>query len=183
VPGEPPRAAEGGGPLRPAVALAFALIGFATLAIFGLGITSLALNEDVLVIQPGTVLPPVGPIPSGMLDSGLTQLPGVISLTAASAAFAGALWLRIRRPHPSFWGAVTVTVVVFLVYLVVLGITALMVSADVVAAIAVVAHAATSWFGAVIAGAALVASWCGIALVRTRARRPRWPWERDDDDE
>ncbi len=40
---------------------------------------------------------------------------------------------------------------------------------------------ATSWFAVVLASAALVAGWVAVALVRTGADRPRWPWERDED--
>ena len=34
-----------------------------------------------------------------------------------------------------------------------------------------------SWFEVVIAVAAFVCAWAGIALTRTHASRPRWPWE------
>jgi len=30
--------------------------------------------------------------------------------------------------------------------------------------------------------AAAVAGWAGVALRRTRASRPRWPWEGDESD-
>ena len=36
---------------------------------------------------------------------------------------------------------------------------------------------ATSWFAVVLASTALIAGWTAVALVRTRAGRPRWPWE------
>ena len=35
---------------------------------------------------------------------------------------------------------------------------------------------------AVIVGAALIAAWGAIALRRTGARAPRWPWEKRDDE-
>jgi hypothetical protein len=47
--------------------------------------------------------------------------------------------------------------------------------------VAAVGAFATSWFAVVLAAAALVGGWGAIALVRTAAERPRWPWERDDD--
>lgn len=158
-----------GGPVRPGVALAFALIAFVALAILGIGMTSLVLDQDVVsVLLPG--------------GQSLGQLPGVLGLALASAAFAGVLWSAVRRRHPSFWGALVVTVAVFLAYLAGWGAGALFASTDVVVAAAVVARVATTWFGAVIAAAAFVCAWGGIALVRTRARRPRWPWEHDDEE-
>jgi hypothetical protein len=153
-----------GGPVRPPVALAFALIGFVALMIFGLGMTSLATDEDVIAAH------------------GLGQFPGILGPIVAAGAFAGATWSAVRRPHPSFWGALWATVAVYLAYLVGVGAGTLFAGADPLLALGVVGRLATSWFGAVVAAAAFVAAWGGIALVRTRTRRPRWPWERDEDE-
>ena len=54
--------------------------------------------------------------------------------------------------------------------------------ADLAVAAAVAGRIATTWFGVVVAAAALIAAWGGIALVRTRAQRPRWPWEDEFDE-
>ena len=48
---------------------------------------------------------------------------------------------------------------------------------DLARAIAAAGAFATSWFAVVLASAALIAGWTAVALVRTRAGRPRWPWE------
>ncbi|MFC3399376.1 hypothetical protein ACFOEP_13265 [Microbacterium amylolyticum] len=37
------------------------------------------------------------------------------------------------------------------------------------------------WVAPVFAGAAAVASWAAIALRRTEAGKPKWPWERRPD--
>jgi hypothetical protein len=35
---------------------------------------------------------------------------------------------------------------------------------------------------AVLIVAAAIAAWSGIALRRTRSERPRWPWEREEEE-
>ncbi|MET0736541.1 MAG: hypothetical protein ABWY55_12975, partial [Microbacterium sp.] len=102
-------------------------------------------------------------------------------------AFGIGLWLTLRRRpagdarHPSFWNAGWITAATFLAYLAGLWVGAVATGADLAVATGVAGRIATSWFGVVVAAAALVSSWGGIALVRTTARRPRWPWEDDED--
>lgn len=160
--------ASGGGdsaapPVRPALALVFALIGFVALVIFGLGMASLLTDQDVIAVR------------------GLGQLAGVLGILCAAAAFAAALWTVVRRPHPSYWSALWLAVASALAYLVGVGVGALVDGADPAAALSIVGRIATSWFGAVVLLAGLVSGWSGIALVRTRSSRPRWPWESDDE--
>ena len=168
--------------MRPAVALAFATIGFSALTIFGLGMVSLATGEDVIA------------------TSGLGQVPGIVGVILAVLVFAGGLWTSIGRSgrtvdavtpprtdaaaaggagrrHPSFWGVVWTTAAVFLAYVGGVWFGVLTTGAGLAVATGVAGRLATSWFGAVVAGAAFVSAWAGIALVRTRAHRPRWPWE------
>ncbi|MBD3943111.1 hypothetical protein IF188_15565 [Microbacterium sp. NEAU-LLC] len=186
-----------GGPVRPAVALTFATIGFAALSIFGLGMVSLATGEDVIATP------------------GLGQIPGVVGMILAVLAFAGGLWAAIAKAgervdaagttgagarqtaadseavgastgivrtwQPSFWGVVWTTAAAFLAYIGGVLIAAVATGTDLALATGVAGRLATSWFGAVVAGAAFVSAWAGIALVRTRARRPRWPWENPDE--
>jgi hypothetical protein len=153
-----------GGSVRPAAALAYSTIGFAALVIFGFGMTSLALNEDVIAVP------------------GLGQSHGVVGVVCAVSAFAASTWIAVRRPHPSYWSSCWTAVAVLVAYLAGLWITALVTGADPVAATSAVAGVATSWFAVVLVAAALVAGWCGVALVRTQASRPRWPWEHDEDE-
>ncbi|KRA25624.1 hypothetical protein ASD65_15270 [Microbacterium sp. Root61] len=156
-------ASPGGGSVRPEVALAFAVVGYVALAIFGLGMTSLVTNQEVISVP------------------GLGQLPGIVGMTLSTAAFAGGLWAAVRRPHPSFWGVPGAMLGAFLGYLVGIWGAAVIGGTDLAAATAAMGMLATSWFGLVVLAAALVCAWSGIALVRTRAGRPRWPWERDDE--
>lgn len=156
---EPPRE-----PVRPGVALAFTLVAFIALVIAGLGVVSLATNEDVIATP------------------GLGQLPGVLGIVVAGAAFAAVVWAALRRPHPSFWNALWVAVTCFLGYLLGVVVGILVGGADPAVAAGVAGRTATGWVGMVVASAALVSAWSAIALVRTRAQRPRWPWERDDEE-
>ena len=125
--------------------------------------TSLATNQDVISVP------------------GLGQIPGIVGMSLSTLAFAGGLWVAVRRAQPSFWGVLGAVVGAFLGYLAGVWFGALIGGADIAAATAAVGMLATSWFGAVIVAAALVAAWGGVALVRTRAQRPRWPWEREDE--
>jgi len=143
--------------------MAFAITGYVALAIFGLGITSLVTDQEVVAVP------------------GLGQLSGVGGMTLSTLAFGGGLWAAVRRPQPSFWGVPGVVLGAFLGYLAGVWLAGLIGGADVAAATAAVGQLATSWFALVLLAAALVAAWGGIALVRTRARRPRWPWEHEDE--
>lgn len=152
-----------GGPVRPLTALAFATIGFLTLVIFGLGMLSLLLDEDVIAVP------------------GLGQLPGILATALAVGAFAGVLWGALKTRHPSFWASALTALAPFAAYVGGVWIGAVATGADVAAATSAAGGVATSWSGAVIAAAGFIAGWAGIALVRTRARRPRWPWEQSSD--
>ncbi|MEV5071021.1 hypothetical protein MRBLMI12_002640 [Microbacterium sp. LMI12-1-1.1] len=168
--------AASAGPVRPPIALAFATVGFIALTIFGLGITSLVLAEDVIATP------------------GLGQIPGAAGVVCATLAFAGGLWAAIARagspssrasagsPHPSYWGAAWTTAAAFLAYIGGVWLAALFTGADLGVATAVAGRLATSWFGVSVGAAAFVSAWAGIALVRTRAHRPRWPWEDEFDE-
>ena len=147
------------GSVTPGVALIFATVGFLALLIFGLGVVSLALDESIIE-TPG-----LGPIP------------GVVATTTAIVVFAATLWAVVRRTEPSFWNAIWIAAAVFLGYLGGLWIAAILTGVPIGVATGVSGRIAMTWFGVVIAGTALVTAWAGIALVRTRARRPRWPWE------
>jgi hypothetical protein len=185
--------AASAGPVRPPIALAFATIGFVSLTIFGLGMTSLLAGEDVIAAP------------------GLGQIPGIAGVVCATLAFAGGLWASIARAgspgdpaapgaeaaagvagasppagagtrHPSYWGAAWTTAAAFLAYVGGVWFGAVFTGADLGVATAVAGRLATSWFGLAVAAAAFVSAWSGIALVRTRAHRPRWPWEDEFDE-
>jgi hypothetical protein len=153
-----------GGPLPRRLAVVFATVSFFALAVCGLGLASLILDRDVISLPGGG------------------QVPGIVGLSVALLAFGGALALALRTQHPSFWSAPAIGLAVYLFYAVGMLMGAAFAGVDPAAAVAATGALLVSWFGVVIAGAAVVSAWGGIALVRTRATRPRWRWERDDEE-
>lgn len=149
--------------VRPGMAVLLATVGFFALLVGGFGILSLLLDADV-ISTPGIGL-----------------LAGALAAAAAVAGFALVLWRATRAPRPSYSAAGLATLVAVVAYLALLWIGALVQGAGLALATAAVGGFVTSWFVVLLAGCAFVAGWCGVALVRTEARRPRWPWERDED--
>ena len=157
-------AESSGGPVRPLVALGLATVGFIALLIFGLGMVSLVLNADI-VEAPG-----------------LGQLPGVFATTLTTAVFALVLWLVLRTRRPRYRGAIATAVACYLAYAIGIWLGVLVASGEFATATEVAGRIATTWFGLVVALAAAVSALGGIALVRTRSDRPRWPWEDEFDE-
>jgi hypothetical protein len=155
---------EQGGPVRPLTALALSTAGFFALLIFGLGMTSLITGQAVIAVP------------------GLGQIPGIVGTVLATAAFVTGLWTAVRRSPAPYTGSAWTAAACFLGYVGGIWFGAVTTGADLAAAAAAAGAVATSWFGAVVAAAGFLASWAGIALVRTHARRPRWPWEDEFDE-
>ena len=153
-----------GGPVRPLVALGLATVTFIALLIFALGMVSLVLNADI-VEAPG-----------------LGQLPGVFATTLTTGVFALVLWLVLRTRRPHYRGALVTAGACYLAYVAGIWMGVLVASAELATATEVAGRIATTWFGLVVALAAAVSAWGGIALVRTRSDRPRWPWEDEFDE-
>ncbi len=155
---------SGGGPVRPLVALGLATVAFLTLVIFGLGMTSLVLEADV-VERPG-----------------LGQVPGILATALTTGVFALVEWLALRRPQPRYTAALWAAVACYAAYVGTLWLGVLFSSSDLGIATEVAGRVATTWFGAVVAASAAICAWGGVALARTRAGRPRWPWEDEFDE-
>ncbi|WP_345752686.1 hypothetical protein [Microbacterium rhizophilus] len=141
------------------------MAGFVALVVFGSGMLSLATDRDVIATP------------------GMGLVPGPLAFGAAALAFAGALWPALRAERPRYTAVIAVALISALVHLAALWILALVFGADVVTATAAVGEAATTWTSAVVAGSAAVTGWAAIAVRRTAAHRPQWPWERDEDEE
>jgi len=148
--------------VSPPVAVAFAVVGYFALLVAGFGLTSLYTDTEVLAVP------------------GLGPLPGVLGVAFSTVAVVVALWSAVRRPRPSYGAAFVAAVAALLAYLIGVGLGAVIGGSDAATALAAVGGFATSWFALILAALAFVAGWAGIALVRTRASRPRWPWERDE---
>ncbi|WP_336626647.1 MULTISPECIES: hypothetical protein [unclassified Microbacterium] len=153
---------DAGGVSAP-VAVVFATVGFFALLVAGFGLLSLATDAEVLPV------------------AGLGPAPGIVGTAAAVVAFAAGVAALVRPPRPTYRGVWLVAVGCFLAYLVGVLVGAALTGVDLTRAIAAAGGFATSWFAVLLASVALVAAWTAVALVRTRAGRPRWPWERDED--
>lgn len=150
--------------VRPPVAAALATVGFFALLIAALGMTSLLLEQDVIATE------------------GLGLMPGVVAAGLATLAVFGVLLVTLRRPQPSYGVAGWVMLGAVLAYLVGLWLGAAFSGGDLARAAAAAGTFLLSWFALELAVIAFIAGWVGVALVRTRAQRPHWPWESDDPD-
>ena len=144
--------------------MVLATVGFFALAVFGLGALSVGTDRDIIAVP------------------GLGQVPGVAGMIAAVAAFALLLWATVRRPRPAFTATVAIALLAALAHLVVVWIAVLIGTGDVVIATAVAGDLVRGGASLVLVVAAAVGAWGGIALRRTRAEHPRWPWERDEEE-
>jgi len=144
------------------LALVFATIGFFALAVCGLGAVSFVTDADIIAVP------------------GLGQAPGVVGMLAALALFVLSLWFAVRVQHPSFLGVPTISIATGLAHLAGVWVSVLLVTGDLVLATAVAGDLVLGGPSLVLLIAAAIASWGGIALRRTRARHPRWPWEEHD---
>lgn len=153
---------EPGAGVSPPLAVLFPSVGFFALLIAGLGVVSLLTGADVLAVP------------------GLGQVPGVVGTAASVIVFAATTWRVVRR-RPARYGSVAVVVIAtFLAYLFGVLVGAVFAGVDFAAALSAAGGFATSWFALVLASAAFVAAWSAVALVRTKAHRPQWPWEHDE---
>lgn len=144
------------------LALVLCVIGFFALAVFGLGALSVATDRDIISVP------------------GLGQMPGVIGMLAAVVVFAGVLYGTLRRRHPSFLAVPGIALATALAHLMLVWSGAIVVTGDLVAATAAAGGLVQHGPSLILLLAAAVASWSGIALRRTRASHPRWPWEGDE---
>lgn len=145
--------------------MVLATIGFFALAVFGLGALSVATDTDIIAVP------------------GLGQAPGAIGMLSAVIVFALMLWSTLRRGNPSYVATVAIALLAAIMHLAAVWVTVLIGSSDLVIATAVAGDLVRGGASAVLVVAGLIAAWGGIALRRTRAEHPRWPWERDDDSE
>lgn len=146
------------------MAVVLATISFFALAVFGLGALSVATDTDIISTPD------------------LGQAPGVVGMLAAVVAFAVLLGVTLRTRRPSFVATITIALVAVLAHLAVVWFAVLLGTSDIVIATAVAGDLVRGGVSAVLVVAALIAAWGGVALRRTRAEHPRWPWERDEDE-
>ncbi|MFF3027294.1 hypothetical protein [Microbacterium sp. NPDC057944] len=144
------------------LALVMAVISFFALAVFGLGALSITTDADIISIR------------------GLGQAPGAVGMLFGVIAFAATLGLALRARHPSFLSVPVVALSTALIHLLAVWVAVLLSTSDLIVATAVVGDLVRGGPSLVLLAAAAVAAWGGIALRRTRAQHPHWPWEGDD---
>lgn len=140
------------------------MVSFFALTILGLGVLSLFADRDIITVPR------------------LGQLPGIVGMVLAVLAFALALRAVLADRRPSFVATVFLALGAALVHLGGVWGASIAEGAGAVGATAAAGQLVLGGASAVIVVAALIAAWVAIALRRTAARAPRWPWEKDDDD-
>ncbi len=141
------------------------MVSFFALSIMGLGVLSLLSEHDIISVQQ------------------LGQLPGVVGMGLAAVVFALALRVVLAEVRPSFVSSVFLALAAALAHLGGVWGTAVSEGSGAVRATAAAGQLVLGGSSAVIVVAALIAAWVAIALRRTGARAPRWPWEKKDEDE
>jgi len=137
-----------------------ATISYFALVVFGLGALSVATDTDIIAVPD------------------LGQGPGVIGMVVAVLLFALMLWSTLRRSRPSYVATIAIALLAALGHLVAVWLVVLT-GPGIVIATAVVGDLVRGGASAILVVAGLIAAWGGIALRRTRAEHPRWPWENE----
>ncbi|MDJ1114385.1 hypothetical protein [Microbacterium dauci] len=150
--------------VTPTLAAFLSTGGFGALSICGLGFASLLTDTDVVATR------------------GLGNIAGVVGFCLSVAVLQLLLLWALRQPRPTYGAAAWSAGAVYLAYPFGLALGAVFTGVDPARAVAASGAFALSWFALVLAAAAAIAGWVAVALVRTRAHRPEWPWEREDDD-
>lgn len=150
--------------ISPAVATAFSSAAYGALLVCVTGFVSLWTDSPVLGSAHISVVP--------------AMLAGVVAVLA----FAWALLRSLREARPTYPAAVLVALASGLAHIVSLWLLAVAFGEGAVAATAAVGASVTGWASLSFVLVAAVCAWSGVALRRTRADRPRWPWERRDDE-
>ncbi len=141
------------------LAVVFATISWFALTIAGLGVWSALTEQDIIIVPR------------------LSAVPGVVGVIVALLVFVIALALALRG-RPSFLSVPFIGLGTALGYGVAIWLGVLVESGDIIAATAAFGALVTG-AGSIVLVAALIAAWGGIALRRTQAHPPRWPWEKE----
>lgn len=144
-----------------ALATVMTTVGFFAIAVLGLGILSAVTDRDIISF------PGLGPVP------------GVVGMIGAIVVFAGLTSLAVRMKQPRFRSVWTIAIMTGLGHLLTVGVAVLVNTGEFVDALSVMSGLVTGGASAVLTAVAAVAGWVAVALRRTRASRPRWPWENE----
>ncbi|WP_143738259.1 hypothetical protein [Microbacterium esteraromaticum] len=146
------------------LALVIGFASFAALAILGLGMLTFFADIDIIAVP------------------GLDIWPGIVGMVIAIAVFSGMLWPVLVRERPHFPSVILVAIITVIAHVATVWVSALLSGATAVQASDAAAQLVTRGSSAVVLAAALVAAWIAVALRRTQANPPRWPWERNEEE-
>lgn len=137
---------------------------FFALVVLGFGILTFVSDRDVIAVP------------------GLGQAPGILGMLAALIAFVGTSRTTLMPDRPTYPPVVVTTLATSLAHLVVVWMAVLIAGHGFVTATSVAGDLIRYGPTMILFFAAAIAAWSGVALRRTRAKSPQWPWERDDHD-
>ncbi|MFD5213225.1 hypothetical protein [Microbacterium sp. NPDC058345] len=146
------------------LALVIGAACFLSLAILGLGMLSYFADVDIVSVP------------------GLSVWPGISGMAAAVLLFAAVLRPVLSQPHPSFRPVLIIGLAAALVHLAVVWLGALVTGVGLVHAAAAASQLVVSGASLVLLITAVAGAWIAIALRRTSASAPHWPWERTDEE-
>lgn len=141
------------------LALVIGFVGFAALAILGLGMLSFFADIDIISVP------------------GLDWWPAIVAMIVAIAVFCWMLWPTLSRGRASFLAVPAVALVAAFAHLAALWLAALLSGAGMTAALIAASQLITRGSSVVVLLAAAIGAWVAVALRRTRAGAPHWPWE------
>lgn len=146
--------------MHPGALTAFATVAYGALVICVTGFVSLLTDTEVIAVP------------------GVGAVPGALAVVVSAVAFAGSTYGAVRVDRPRYPSAATVAVVTAAAHLVSLWALALLFGAGLGTATAGIAGAMTSWTSPTFLAVSAACAWGAVAIRRTRARPPQWPWER-----
>lgn len=147
------------------MALAMATTLFFALVVLGFGILSFASDRDIIAIP------------------GIGQGPGIWGMLAALLTFVGTLRTTLIPARPTYAPVVVTALATPLTHLFIVWLAVLIVGHGFVTATSVAGDLIRYGSTLVLLAAAAIAAWTGVALRRTKAQSPHWPWEGEQDSE
>lgn len=146
------------------MALGMATILFFALVVLGFGIITFFTDRDIIA------------------TSGLGQVPGILGMLAALIAFIATLRTTLVPPRPAYPPVLLTALATPLAHLFIVWIAVLIAGHGFVTATSVAADLVRYGSTLILFASAAVSAWTGVALRRTRAHRPQWPWEGEDNE-
>lgn len=146
--------------MSPGALTAFATVAYGALLICVTGFVALLADADVVSVAG------VGPVP------------GALAVLVSVLAFAGSAYRALRVDRPVYPSAAVVGAVAAGAHLIGLWVLAALFGSGLGTAAAAAAGALLSWTTPTFFLVAAACAWAAVAMRRTRAHPPQWPWER-----